>query len=103
MAVADPDLSPLAKCVPAVLIIRYHNEKPGQCNPSFSTIAESVGGNRRSDLNVAKIGWQSINSLRGGTLGATEKTSRGNVRFRSELRFIADPALITVSCYFGGT
>jgi len=86
MAVADPDLSPLAKCVPAVLIIRYHNEKPGQCNPSFSTIAESVGGNRRSDLNVAKICRQIINSSRGGTLGATEKTSRGNVRFPKRIK-----------------
>jgi hypothetical protein len=61
---ADPDLSPQAKCVVAVLLLRHHNEKTGHCNPSLSKIAKGVGGSRRHIIRAVQelgdSGWLKI-------------------------------------------
>jgi hypothetical protein len=49
---ADPGLSAPAKCVMSVLVLTYHNDKTGRCNPSLSRIAASVGLKRRATIYI---------------------------------------------------
>ena len=56
---ADPGLKAPSKCVATVLLLKYHNHKTGQCNPSYSTVGKLLGRDRRNVINA-------INDLRAG-------------------------------------
>jgi Helix-turn-helix domain len=56
---ADPALQAPSKCAATVLLLKYHNHKTGQCNPSYSTVAKLLGRDRRNVINA-------VNDLKAG-------------------------------------
>jgi DNA-binding transcriptional MocR family regulator len=64
----DRDLSPAAKAVAASLLDRY-NTKSGRCNPSYQTLADDTGYDRRQIMRAAadlrRQGW--ITTSRGAS------------------------------------
>lgn len=74
---ADADLTPTAKCVFSVLILKIRNRETGLCNPSFKTMAASVGLSRRTAFNaigeLKAAGWIEAVGTKGG---ATSNTNR---------------------------
>jgi hypothetical protein len=61
---ADPGLSPQAKCVMHVLVMTWHCDKTGRCNPCLSKIAKGVGASRRHVIRavqeVKASGWMDV-------------------------------------------
>lgn len=68
---ANPELSPSAKCVALVLMFKFRNTRTGQCNPSFAAIGEKIGRQRRVAIDAVKelkdAGWLTVNSSHGGS------------------------------------
>ena len=72
---ADTALSASAKCVAATLLLKFHNTKTGQCNPSFAAIAKTIGRSRRTIFPaIAELrdsGWITVESTKGGSSSNT--------------------------------
>jgi hypothetical protein len=68
---ADTILSASAKVVAATLLLKFHNAKTGQCNPSFAAIAKAIGRRRRAIFPaIAELrdsGWITVESTGGGS------------------------------------
>ena len=68
---ADTALSPSAKVVAATLLLKFHNTKTGQCNPSFAAIAKATGRSRRTIFpaiaELRDAGWITVESTGGGS------------------------------------
>ncbi|MGY2982660.1 helix-turn-helix domain-containing protein [Bradyrhizobium sp. USDA 4508] len=67
---ADPGLSAPAKCVMSALVLDFYNNESGRCNPSVSTIAESIGRTTRAVIPVIQelkaSGWVEVVTTKGG-------------------------------------
>jgi hypothetical protein len=76
-AMADPDLSAVAKVVLVALVLKFRNNRTSQCNPSMATIAQAVGRDRRNVITaVAALrarGWLTVVSTKGGSARNTNK------------------------------
>ncbi len=87
---ADTTLLPPAKNVAAVLLLKFHNTKTGQCNPSLAAIGESAGRSRRSIIrDVAELeesGWITIESTKGGSSANTNRFKFDFERMSSSAR-----------------
>lgn len=74
---ADDALSASAKCVAVTLLLKFHNAKTGQCNPSFAAIAKATGRSRRAIFpavtELKDGGWISIESTKGGSSTNTNR------------------------------
>jgi hypothetical protein len=74
---ADAALSSTAKCVLVGLLLKFHNSRTGQCNPSPGTIAAAIGLSRRAVITaVAELkqsGWVDVTSTRGGSQRNTNR------------------------------
>lgn len=79
MIVADATLSAAAKAVAVPLLVVFHNNQTGRCNPSYDAIAAATGRCRRavipSVLELRKAGWIEIDTTGGGGRGNTNKIS----------------------------
>ena len=68
---ADAALSASAKCVAMTLLLKFHNTKTGQCNPSFAGIAKIIGRSRRAIFpaitELRDGGWITVESTKGGS------------------------------------
>jgi Helix-turn-helix domain len=68
---ADPALSPSAKCVALSLLVIWRNSKTGQCNPSLGTIAKTIGLARRTVIDaiaeLKRSNWVEVDSTGGGS------------------------------------
>jgi hypothetical protein len=77
---ADDGLSAAAKCVATVLLLQFRNHQTGQCNPSFSTIADRVGRKRRAVIDaineLKSRGWLKWEGTAGGA-----STNTNNFQF----------------------
>ena len=49
---ADPDLQAPSKCAATVLLLKFHNHKTGQCNPSYSAVGKLLGRDRSNAVNA---------------------------------------------------
>src|SRR4029077_18492450 len=72
---ADTALSASAKVVATTLVLKFHNTKTGQCNPSFAAIAEAIGRRRRTIFpaiaELKDAGWITVESTGGGSSSNT--------------------------------
>ena len=72
---ADPDLSPSAKCAAVALVFKFHNNRRDLCNPSFVAIGRIVGRKRRSTIDAVQelqdAGWLRVRSTKGGSKSNT--------------------------------
>ena len=72
---ADTALSASAKVVAATLLLKFHNTKTGQCNPSFAAIAKAIGRSSRTIFPaIAELkdgGWITVESTKGGSSSNT--------------------------------
>jgi hypothetical protein len=72
---ADPDLNAPSKCAATVLLLKYHNHKTGQCNPSYSTVGKILGRDRRNVINAINdlraAGWIEWTGTKGGSSSNT--------------------------------
>jgi hypothetical protein len=74
---ADGKLSAAAKVVAVPLLVTFHNNETGRCNPSYASLAEATGRCRRAVIDavheLAKAGWITIESTGGGSSKCTNK------------------------------
>jgi hypothetical protein len=67
---AVTELSLPAKVVATALLLKFHNEKTGRCNPGAGSIAKTIGISRRmvfyGILELKNAGWISVESIKGG-------------------------------------
>lgn len=74
---ADTALSASAKCVAGTLLLKFHNTKTGQCNPSFAAIAKATGRSRRAIFpaitELRDGGWITVESTKGGSSTNTNR------------------------------
>jgi hypothetical protein len=79
---ADPNLSAAAKCVVTVLLLKFHNSRTGQCNPSITAIGDALGRDRRNIIRaieeLGRSGWVEISTTKGGS---QRNTNRYKIRF----------------------
>ena len=74
---ADSGLSSTAKCVVMVLLLKFHNRRTGQTNPSLGEIANHIGLSRRAVIpaiaELKQSGWVDIESTKGGSQRNTNR------------------------------
>ncbi len=74
---ADANLSAASKVVATSLLLKFQNNKSGRCDPSFATIAKTVGRQRRtifSSIEELKARqWLEVTGTKGGGRGNTNQ------------------------------
>jgi helix-turn-helix protein len=74
---ADTVLSFTGKVVATTLLLKFHNTKTGQCNPSIATIAKAIGRGRRTTFyaitELKETGWITVKSTGGGSSRNTDQ------------------------------
>ena len=76
---ADTALSPSAKVVATTLLLKFHNTKTGQCNPSIGALTKTTGLSRRTIFyaitELRDGGWITVESTGGGSPTHTNQYS----------------------------
>jgi hypothetical protein len=84
---ADTTLSLPAKAVATALLLKFHNEKTGRCDPGAGSIAKAIGISRRTVFNaIAELkdaGWIAVKSIQGGGPNCTNRYSFDFKRMKS--------------------
>ncbi len=84
---ATTELSLAAKAVATALLLKFHNEKTGRCDPGASGIAKAVGISRRAVFNaiteLKNAGWIAVKSIQGGGPNCTNRYSFDCKRMKS--------------------
>jgi len=82
--IQDPELPATSKLV-AARLLDHHNNKTGQCNPSYTTLARGTGLGRRSVIDAVgpleKRDWMAMQRTDGGTLGRGYDTNNFLMNF----------------------
>ena len=84
---ADTTLSLAARAVANALLLKFHNEKTGRCNPGIPGIAETAGISRRAVYyaitELKDAGWLAVESIQGGGPTCTNRYSFDFKRMKS--------------------